>query len=471
MANGTEDLGIQINRQCMMIESSEQHSKHHVPQFFVIDHSIFKIGDHHLTYAKAILEQVERCGYQPILATHMQFPNRDLVPPNWHVHSVFPFTTYSFFAVDFQYFTYNSPFILRLLGLLNRHPMDPFRPDVRCGNYLTRACRWIYGGVAKIWVNRFVRACEDLFERHPPQPHDHIFLPTVSEFDVVGVVELMKRHDWTRRVTWHMQFHFPFLTSPNLDREVESKKLAAMKRHFEGLLQRVPKHQIRWYCTNCTLADQFNRTETADFEWLPYPISVPAHRPLRQRSNSRPLRVLCALSWRREQGADQIHNLVRQIAKGLLATGRIELHVPVAKPMKFTSLSSAAAEAIVQLPINVPEDEYWDRLFRADIGLFLYNSGRYYARFSGIQGEMHCAGVPIILPSGLTNTIPNQHTSSGLPSVFPGLIARNQNQFGELLNEMVENYDVYHQAAREYATRYSQIHCTERAVDQLCRGQ
>ena len=59
-------------------------------RFVVLDHSLTSVGGHHYEQAVQVLLAAERLGYEPVLATHRHFNQRDLLPSHWRVLPVFP---------------------------------------------------------------------------------------------------------------------------------------------------------------------------------------------------------------------------------------------------------------------------------------------------------------------------------------------------------------------------------------------
>ena len=71
----------------------------------------------------------------------------------------------------------------------------------------------------------------------------------------------------------------------------------------------------------------------------------------------------------------------------------------------------------VKHPLS-PED-YIDYIRQAGVGLFLYDSRRYFARCSGVLVEMLASGVPVIVPAGAERQLV---LPIGLPAGSPAAI-------------------------------------------------
>jgi hypothetical protein len=187
-----------------------------------------------------------------------------------------------------------------------------------------------------------------------------------------------------------------------------------MREHFASLLDDASRNRVRFYSTTDLVAAQYNRLGVADFGLLPYPVS-PSFRPVVGcDSQQRPLRVVCAGNAREEQGPHHLEQIVRDLWADQLTTGRMQLLVQAGPHLRLPfppGASEAHLDPTTQAPLLSPApivrvshpltpERYVDLIRSADIGLFLYDSYRYFTRCSGILVEMLCSGVPVIVPAG-----------------------------------------------------------------------
>ncbi len=105
---------------------------------------------------------------------------------------------------------------------------------------------------------------------------------------------------------------------------------------------------------------------------------------------------------------------IAELWSDYFATGRLQLliqteaeNLPLSLPARQRPqfVDRVAQVETVDAPIvcvrgPLPAEEYAHLIQCADIGLFLYDSQRYYTRCSGVLLEMLCAGVPVIVPAG-----------------------------------------------------------------------
>ena len=86
-----------------------------------------------------------------------------------------------------------------------------------------------------------------------------VFIPTLSDHDLVGLVHFLAGQEETRAVDWHLQFHFKFLEGRPPEypsQQAISQKLA---QHFLSTLAPLRHHKLRFYSTTEVLTEQFNR--------------------------------------------------------------------------------------------------------------------------------------------------------------------------------------------------------------------
>jgi hypothetical protein len=117
---------------------------------------------------------------------------------------------------------------------------------------------------------------------------------------------------------------------------------------------------------------------------------------------------------RREKGKRKIGTLTAAIWPDCLETGRAQLLIQstrrhlmsrlpgeLRRRIRIARASDGDSAAQIQTyPFPLDTGAYADLIRNSDLGLFLYDSRRYYARASGILCEMLAAGVPVIVPAG-----------------------------------------------------------------------
>lgn len=281
-------------------------------KFLLIDHSLRNAGGHHYEYAVQVLHAADSAGYEIYLATHRQFQGQGKLPGHWQTFPLFARDTYSPHCLYFceKYSVPASSFFQMFRQSLNL----PLR-GVR---------RVIASSSRQRHQRQFTDACRELFQRVSLKEGDHAFLPTMSEFDLAGLVPCLLERPEAQQVNWHLQFHFDVFEGRDPEYAAQSHRGAAMREEFAKLLPQLSAHRTHFYNTTEQLAAQYNRLGVANFQPLPYPVSRDLH-PRQDDARPRTLRVTCAGYLRREKGRHRLRRLIEELWPRLLSTGRLQL--------------------------------------------------------------------------------------------------------------------------------------------------
>jgi glycosyltransferase involved in cell wall biosynthesis len=385
-----------------------------MPKFVLIDHSLESIGGHFYEYAIHLLTAAQAAGYRVVLGTNRRFRKQTGVPGSWTVFPIFRHTTFCEFAAYVSGEVWDSQGPTQRSWRLRRGESGLRSPMARLRERIGYVQAGWHDSQGERLLENFAHDCRSLFQSVPLERGDHVFLPTMSEFDLTGLVRFLASAPQTQQVEWHLQFHFDVFQGRNPDYCRQTDQLAAMKRHFANVLRQVPEHRLHFYCTTDLMSDQYNRLGVTEFETLPYPVNA-AFRPRDPEPRTdNPLRISCAGHLRREKGRFFLSELIESLWTDYFASGRIQLQIQGSR-LRYRRLKarvgalsrvahpqSGRAEqpplVLVRHPLS--KQDYVEFIRHSDIGLFLYDSDRYYARCSGILVEMLSAGVPVIVPGG-----------------------------------------------------------------------
>lgn len=369
-------------------------------KFVLIDHSLEQAGGHHYEYALHMLQAAATAGYETCLATHRRFHSRDRGIPG----RVFPLFRYDTYTPHASYVGRSRPRprdLIPIPGARTYGWLEPLRQ------------RWC------VWDRRrrtrdFAAACRSLFGQIALAAGDQVLVPTLSEFDLAGLVEFLATEPATRQADWHLQFHFGIFDGrvPDYAEPHQQARLAATREVFQRHLQRVPDHRLWFWNTTAEMADQYNRLAVASFQELPYPVNPACHAAEIARRDG-PLRVTCAGYLRAEKGRQGLGAVIADLWAEYAAAGRIQwwiqgpprqLRTLVPRGARIGAPNDAShpgdAPPVVAVPHPLPLQAYAALIRETDLALFLYDSWRYYARCSGILVEMLSAGVPVVVPAG-----------------------------------------------------------------------
>ena len=378
-----------------------------MPRLILIDNWLESVGGHNYQYATEILTAASTSGYEVVLATAKSFKKSvDSIPTDWLCYPVFRYA-------------WNRTHTVGVDGKRNE-PIDVqgnLLPGTStAGNtLLKRYTRWSHP--LKTWDRRrriraFANSCKYLFDRLGFHSDDLVFLPSVSDFDFLGLVDFLRNHPQTKQLHWHVQFHYDIFDGRPPDFGRQQHRKDCMQRQFSAALSTIKTHQLRFYATTSQIADQYNRLGVGHFHALPYPISSSQNEST-PTTRQKPLRVTLAGSPRREKGKRKLSSLFEQLSRRKLLgkelqvwmqgdVAQIRRQLSNFKTDQITACdpdrSSSAEVAVAAHPLS--QEQYLTLIQKTDIGLLPYNNARYHARASGVFIEMLSAGVPVIVTAG-----------------------------------------------------------------------
>ncbi|MDP6555004.1 MAG: hypothetical protein QGG71_10075 [Pirellulaceae bacterium] len=381
-----------------------------MPHFILIDHLLEDVGGHNFQYSMDVSQAAEAAGYQPVLATRREFAARDHLPKNWLVRPLFRYG-----------------WSQRHLAGVDGKSEQPIGPDGRHLPPLPRkssASELLQDLLDRRRrvdrqrrIEDFAQACSTLFDEFGFAANSCVFLPTVSEFDLIGLVRFLDQTPESVKLDWHLQFHFDIFHGREADYASQESRCTLIRRQFTAALSQVPRHRLHFYATTPHVARQYNLLKIGNFGPLPYPVAdqilLPATPTESPQKPTSPLRITCAGTMRREKGKRMLRPVVDSLADSLSArqiqiwlqtspraarrflgrkwTGNLQFHDHV---------PATSGDPIVALRYPLGRNDYVKLIQQSDIGLFLYDSKRYHARCSGVLVEMLAAGKPVVVPAG-----------------------------------------------------------------------
>jgi hypothetical protein len=403
------------------------------PRFVLMDPWLSDAGGHNLQYALDVGGAARERGYAVVLAVHRWLPATTRISPDWQVLRLFRF------GVCERHW-------LGPLGR-NRHPCDLDGRRLAewgqraggesrssgAGRFFSR--RWLDWPATLDRRRRivdFATGCTRLLDRIQARRGDLFFFPSLSEFEFLGVARFLRDDLRTREFDWHLQFHYNLFVGRESEFAGQDERLRRFQQQFQEARRQIPYHRLRFYATTAALARQFNRVGVGPFQRLPYPVRRPGvvqseglAGPGESGPCRSPLRATFAGAMRREKGKRRVGTLIAAVWSDCLANGRIQFlfqasprqvagwvprhlrgRVRIAAP---DGSDPSAPLCTAGHPLNA--EAYAELISRADLGIFLYDSRRYYARASGILCEMLAAGIPVIVPAGcwLSDQITIEH--------------------------------------------------------------
>lgn len=366
-----------------------------MPKFVLLDPSLHGIGGHHLEYALHVLRAAEKAGFDPWVATHRKFREIDKFPPHWRVLP-----------------TYQRGIYTKRRFLADG---DPPLTDAPGRSWAVRllAAWWNDHRRAKR-SSMFSRDTAALVRQLALAPGDQVFLPTVSELELLGLAQNLANGSTSFGVDWHLQFHFPIYAGYEPDYPAQETSIESLRRCFRKALALAADHRIHFYTTTEGLAVQYSRLGVAQFQALPYPAN-PALQTSRTKTlaAASPLRIAYLGDARHEKGYQLLPQIINSMWNEFVATNRIRFVIqsdcnfpqpaqsennPVAESKAALARFGSEKITLVDEPLDTAA--FTQQTLQCDIGLLPYDRAAYCVRCSGVLVDLLSIGIPLVVPAG-----------------------------------------------------------------------
>jgi glycosyltransferase involved in cell wall biosynthesis len=236
---------------------------------------------------------------------------------------------------------------------------------------------------------------------------DHVFVPTSSLEDMLGLRECLQQSEPARRATWHLVLRYNPYDGRDPGFAAQEPSVRRLRDAFRRFHEGTAGCRVFFYTDTWPLIDQFRRATGERFRLLPIPhTSAPQTDETTTRE---PLRVIYLGDARNEKGYIFLHRAVRDLWDDYVETGRVCFHLQsnynlplgeskaVVGRAQLETLPDAKVHLLRQ-PLS--SDAYRTLLCESHVNLLPYDAERYYARSSGILIESLAAGVPPVVPDG-----------------------------------------------------------------------
>ncbi len=256
-------------------------------------------------------------------------------------------------------------------------------------------------------MNTFESDTRRLFYRIGIKPDDVIFIPTLGEAELMGLLRYIKVTPAAGDVSWHLLFRRPLFYGREPDYAGQEEDLRNSFRVFRAVQDLAYKESIHFYTDTEQLSHQYNRLGIQPFETLPVPVDD-AYIQEKVVSDL-PLNVVYAGDARREKG---YHLLPRIVQDTWLTHGKVgkvhfefqsNYNIEDGEPEAVIARSQLGSfpNGLVKLHTEpLSQDAFRELIQRADVILVPYESDPYFTRSSGIMVEAFTAGIPVVVPAG-----------------------------------------------------------------------
>lgn len=471
-----------------------------MPQLFILDHSLIRPGTHHYTQAIEFAEAAKRRGMMPIVAGHLRF-DAGRWPVACEAVPTFRDWAYSGFSVCAT--RRPDPPLNPLDPELNRAfgragasgPMasdgDAMNATARSGllaslraglgDWLRLPITWRHR-IRGVRVTRsMIESLERFFAAHPWQDGDQVLMPTVTEFDLVGVTEYLVRNPRAQAIPWHFVFHAPLVIGPWTGDAVQRQRVETMRVYCTRLLGRLREGCVQLHATSDALIKQYRMLDVGPVHFAPAPVTAwPRCELAKREDRSRPLRVLCAGSLREEKSQELLAGVIEDLARDDFFGGRIAIWV---QSKKVESLHQVGGERqwyradpmgqlppanarLVHVPHPLPVDAFARLMGIADIAMLAYDRSFYASVSSGVMGECLASGIPTVVTAGTTPAA-EQLAGAGSPDRVAGLTASTASEFASALRQIAADIDLYRERAAKIAPGFVASHSADAVLDKL----
>ncbi len=249
-----------------------------------------------------------------------------------------------------------------------------------------------------------------MLKKTPVGKDDIIFIPTLSEYDMMGLLETFKRNKSSQQANWHLLFRRNLFTGRDPQYFRQTEQLQPLRKMFLHFKNNTWNHNAWFYTDTDKLTDQYHYLKTVPFTTLPIPINIDFQSNQRQYDPARPINIVYVGDARNEKGYQYLPEMVRGLYSPYIMDGKVKFIAQSNFSFTEYQFHSDVVVARNQLEqfthgVEIIKDslstsEYRELVLTSDIGLILYDRDNYYARSSGALVEYLSAGIPVVVPSG-----------------------------------------------------------------------
>jgi len=239
---------------------------------------------------------------------------------------------------------------------------------------------------------------------------DIVFIPTLSEFDMLGLLYAFQKRTVAEKVSWHLLFRRNIFVGRDPQYSQQMNNLKLLRSKFLYFRNQAQNHQVFFYTDTDKLTYQYNYLKAVLFSTLPIPVNEELQINQRDIDSSTPIKITYIGDARREKGYQYIPEIARRLYMNYIKTNKVKFILQ--SNFSFTEYQHNSdvfmarhqleqfAEGVELIKDSLSTTEYLELVRSSDIGLILYDRDNYYARSSGALVEYLSAGIPVIVPSG-----------------------------------------------------------------------
>lgn len=261
----------------------------------------------------------------------------------------------------------------------------------------------------RLHCRAFYRDTSRLVRRLGMRHGDVVFVLTMNDKDLFGLVAALKKNPRSKLASWHLMFRRNIYHGAEPDYPNQDEQMRPLRNAFREFQKRLADWPVFLHTDTEQLTSQYNRLGVAPFATLPIPVSKEFHIPPKSATTGDPLRIVYIGDARSEKGYHYLPRLVQDIWSTPEYRDAIEfvfqsnISSACREPETFVaraqlqSLRNSRLEVITE---PLASDDYTRLTLSGDVILVPYDRVNYYARSSGVFAEAAAAGIPMIVPAG-----------------------------------------------------------------------
>jgi hypothetical protein len=253
-------------------------------------------------------------------------------------------------------------------------------------------------------LRRFAADTADLLRRVPLGEGDIVFIPTLSNIELMGLSLYFDRARPPRSASWHLLFRRDIYRGRAGEYSGQEGGVDGLRQVFLRFGNKLAAQNVYFHTDTTELTAQYRKLGATEFSTLPIPHT---HWPVETPAEG-PLRVIYVGDARYEKGYQHIPAVIQSLWPDCVATGKAAFtlqsnyNVPNGEPeavIARSQLESMPPRPVTLLKRALTSEEYQNLLLSGNINLLLYDRNNYYARSSGILVEALSAGMPPVVPA------------------------------------------------------------------------
>ena len=302
---------------------------------------------------------------------------------------------------------------------------------------------------------------------------DVVFVPTLGELELAGIVALCRRVPLARSLRWRLLFRRNIFSDSMASRtqEADQPELRRMRSLLSFARNALRDIDVEFFTDTTPLSVQYTSLGIFPFRTAPIPVDERFAKTQKRRAANEPIVFTYLGDARTEKGYASLPGAIDQIAHDLILPRRVKVvaqsnfNTKRGEPeciKAHLALMTWPQELVARVYGPLDTNDYVELMRGADAVLIPYSPANYSARSSGVFAEALRAGVPTVVTGGSWMAgILEPFRQTHLETVFPRL-ARSRREF--LRAERIEGDRMLGQLIEAPVGRSTmiaaEIHCT-----------